>query len=360
MSTRAKKRGGLDLTDIEAKFLQDKMKKNTISSYLKSFKRILVNVFESKRPDLDTLTDPASITRILDFVKRDDVALSSKPLILISYKKALSALGYDTQIQSLEKAINSYLQQNKNDKQHKQFTPEEKLQETDRRVTMEELNEWRLEYKALMKPKILTKDDVFYFILSLYTLLPPDRYQVYYDTLIFEDSDKETNLADKNYFCLKKKRLVLNDYKTAKKYGDTTTEITGELYDIIKDFHDKSRSPYFICTHLRTKFSGDNFYRHLIEATRGKVSCNRIRNQFISEKIDSKAPIDEMKQLARAMKHDYSTQQLIYSKLSNSVNHFESDHDLVLQLKQQLQERDETIKQLQSELNALKNQSRRD
>jgi hypothetical protein len=276
---------------------------------------------------------------------------------LISYKKVLSALGYDTQIQSLEKAINSYLLQNKNDKQHKQFTPDEKQHELDRKVTMKELNDLRLEYKALIKPGSLTKYDVFYFILSLYTLLPPDRYQVYYDTFIFEDSDKEADLSDKNYFCLKKKLLVLNDYKTAKKYGATATEITGELYDIIKDFHQKSRSPYFICTHQRIKFSGDNFYHHLIEATHGKVSCNRIRNQFISEKIDNKTPVDEMKQLAQAMKHDYSTQQLIYSKLSNSINQFEAD--LVLQLKQQLQERDETIKQLQLELNALKNQSRR-
>ena len=71
-----------------------------------------------------------------------------------------------------------------------------------------------------------------YVVLNLYHLIPPLRSD-FANLLV----DPDTPFDNKhNYIFLKTKKLVLNEYKTFRKYGQKTIDLPTKLIKIIRDY----------------------------------------------------------------------------------------------------------------------------
>jgi hypothetical protein len=152
-----------------------------------------------------------------------------------------------------------------------------------------------------------------YLILSLYSYIPPIRND-YGGVVIWNDSSD----SDKNYLDMKKKIILLQSYKTVKKYGVKILTIPDVVIDIILKLQ-KLRKSKFLLTNINGGMLGSNLITNRLNKIFGKkVSTSILRKSFISYTIG----YDEDKQklrikLAEQMLHSPGVAEGIYNKNLN-------------------------------------------
>jgi len=169
--------------------------------------------------------------------------------------------------------------------------------------------------KASRKRKNITTKDyddiVNYFIVSLYTKLPPRRNKDYSIMKINSD-EGNTYMTDTNEF-------IYRDYKTSGKYGEQKISLNEypEMNKVMKVYMNKrveNDNGFLITRHDGSNFRQTNDMTRRLNKIFGgkKISSTALRNMYVKDKY--KDANKEMVDDATKMGHSVSTQQNQYVK----------------------------------------------
>jgi hypothetical protein len=134
--------------------------------------------------------------------------------------------------------------------------------------------------------------------------------------------DKETEgftmEKSHNYIFVEEKQLVLNRYKTLKKYGVKKLELPDVLIDKIKHFFELRKqndidTNYLLINKRGLPASARDVFRIFERVFKKRVSVSMLRKIYISEKYQD-TKFNEMKEDAFKMGHSLNTQQNYYKK----------------------------------------------
>jgi hypothetical protein len=169
--------------------------------------------------------------------------------------------------------------------------------------------------KASRKRKNITTKDyddiVNYFIVSLYTKIPPRRNKDYY-TMKVNSDEGNTYMTDTNEF-------IYRDYKTSGKYGEQKISLNEypEMNKIMKVYMNKrveNDDGYLITKHDGGYMKHNNDMTRRLNKIFGgrKISSTALRNMYVKDKY--KDANKEMKDDAMKMGHSIKSQQSSYMK----------------------------------------------
>lgn len=131
-----------------------------------------------------------------------------------------------------------------------------------------------------------------------------------------EDDKKEGNFLVKNK---NKLNMILNEYKTSKKYGEKNIQIDPEISKILRMYikaTDKKVGDVVFVSSRGTPISRNGISQLLIKTSQKylnkSISTTMMRKIVVSDKFGDLSK--EQKELADVMGHDVSTQNLVYNK----------------------------------------------
>ena len=156
---------------------------------------------------------------------------------------------------------------------------------------------------------------------GLFTLIPPRRSGTYYDLRI-DDRDRFGNyfIVD-NETNMRPITLVLNRYKTAKKYGEYRVDLPARLQSILQEYFlnegFKIGSSAFP-TKKGTQYTAGSFSslvsRTFKKYTGRKLGSTPLRISFASSVFEKQRSVAELKRIAAALGHSVPQMQL-YNKI---------------------------------------------
>jgi len=127
-----------------------------------------------------------------------------------------------------------------------------------------------------------------YLLLSLYYLQAPRRNRDY--QLLKIASKYSDNLSNEfNYFDIKRKKFIFNNYKTAKKYNRQEVEINEELFNIIMSYIKsfKLKDGDFLLNDLKTNepYKNTNSITLLLNRIfKKKIGASMLRKMYLTNK----------------------------------------------------------------------------
>jgi hypothetical protein len=149
-----------------------------------------------------------------------------------------------------------------------------------------------------------------HLIVSLYTLLPPLRNDFVKMKVV---SEIPTD-ASGNYLVVNPKtsQIILNEFKTSRKYGTQTIPISSKLHTIIKKYLKAHPTDvlFNITENMMSKKVGDVFEKLLGK----RVTINILRHSYISYMKRKEPSLKEKEGLAKSMMHSVSMDE-VYRKI---------------------------------------------
>ena len=129
--------------------------------------------------------------------------------------------------------------------------------------------------------------------------------------------DSEPSIQTDNYIVLTEEnpRLVLNDYKTKKKYGTIQIPIPPPLYELICACRKSSlcKNDYLFTNVLGFPYDRRQYSGYCVRLLRRlfdrPVTLVSLRHSYTSSMIDYNRPIRELKTIATSMGHSVSAQK---------------------------------------------------
>ena len=282
---------------------------NSLNVYLSNIKKVFKELFKNDinilhfnkfakvKKYLNTLT-PATrknvMTAIIVLLKSYD----TKKSVLLKYEKYFEEI--------VSEFENNYDEQIKSNKENKNWITSEELKqkiiELEDKIIKFNLN------KLIDKQKDIIQQ---HLLLKLYTEIPPLRND-YAMMKVYHYKEVE----NENCINLKKKQIILNNYKTSKTYGEKHIDIPDELIPLIKRWIDITENIYLLIN-IRDKnpMKKNGLTKYLNKIFKPKkVSTTLLRKLYLSEKYPVVHNRKDMKKDAYVMGHSVSTQQGIYRK----------------------------------------------
>lgn len=260
----------------------------------------------------------------LKFLKDIGAVLDIMNTYSLNYKKSLinsvlSALKVKPQGELLDEYVKLF--QQVSDEIDK--TPKNKLNEKQKEAYMEWDDVLKIKSNLMSKinkreSKLNKMSDVIdYFILSLYTDIPPRRNKDYTDMVIVKEWNDNMD-KDLNYLDMKNKRLVFNNYKTAKTYGQQVIDFKDndefnkalKLYlrqRGIKTLKKGEQRPFLITTRGTPLTSGIMLNRTLNRIFGRSIGATMLRHIYLTNKYGK--TLNEMKNDAMEMGHSLNEQR---------------------------------------------------
>ncbi len=168
----------------------------------------------------------------------------------------------------------------------------------------------------------LDKKSLEYFILSLYTMIPPVRTDFNKVRLLKAGEDTEDVVKENpNYLVIADggMKLVLNEYKTKKQVNSTTRqskryeqELPLELVTVIQDSLKRQPRTYLVVSAKGEPYHKPNSFTHLVRRVlfsvfKKTMSINTLRHSFInSHDMNKLTPLDKT-ELGKSLMHGPST-----------------------------------------------------
>ena len=292
---------------------QRQIKENSLKSYLISLRKLN---HDEEIEDLNFLDDKKHIVEKIELLALPTqknyltailVALQTQPdtdkgeKLIDFYKELLDKKN--------EKYSNFIKQNKKTDKQELNWT------------TMKDLNLIRKQYEKKIKEfEIKDKDTLNnknfnmlqeYLISALYTLKAPIRLDYAPMKIIKKRKDIE---EDQNYLLnigRNKKKFIIQEFKTKKKYGTQEMDIPPKLNTIINMWLKHNKTDSFLLNSRRGKLTANGLGKLITKTfkdTGKNITLNLLRHIFISENIDLEA-VKHNKKLAEEMLHSEGMQE---------------------------------------------------
>jgi hypothetical protein len=229
---------------------------------------------------------------------------------------------YEHYKELLNRRVQEYNEKDKNEKN---------LKEEENWVSMDEITEIKNKLLNLIneigKTKKITKKDweniLSYFILSLYTDLPPRRNQDYQYCYI-KKTEKGLD-DDKNYLILDSDKFIFNKFKTSKSIGKQEIDFKEnqefkKALSIYLKHHPllkgtKINVPLLVDAEMMPLMSVNAITRILNKIFKKKVGSSMLRKIYLTSKFgDELEKLKEMRASAKAMGHSEITAQKVYIK----------------------------------------------
>jgi len=172
----------------------------------------------------------------------------------------------------------------------------------------ERQKEKMVDWKTVIKVRDELPLSATKILLAMYSYIPPQRGGDFYDLKIYTKDPKTT---EGNYIVLESHnhRLVMNDYKTEKVYGQFQIPLVEPLVKLLSEYWEKHNNPHnalFIKSDREEPYDRKMFSnwatRRLTEVFGKPMTLTAIRHSFISAE-DFNRPIVEVKNSASAMTH---------------------------------------------------------
>jgi len=292
---------------LEAKGFQSITIKN-IDFYIKRIHKLLYG--EKAKFDMKQLVK--DYKKVIKALSSPDIPLTSRKVIYHAIGNVIKVMGLNSygaqELINVRDLVSVYVDETRTFKKEKPVMPLKQIYPLVKK-TFDELDE---QITDDFNPKI----DIPYVALAFFVFLPPLRVQDYVNTMLLNKTNKE----GQNYINLKEGVMVINEYKTSKKYGTRKILLPPPLLDILKDYKKKSNTKWLI-----PKMYGENnepmsvsSFTHLLNRTLdNKISTTELRRAYVSQEVINKdMKGKERKNTAKAMGHSVSTQNEIYSKYS--------------------------------------------
>ena len=235
---------------------------------------------------------------ILKFIEKEDMSLQTK-------KTLLSALYILTHIKEYRDRMIAYC--NEVNSKYKEQRLNEKQKE--HRITFDEVKE-KVEEALNNLKNNPTLDNYKLYLASAFSsgIYSPPRRSKFANVKI-----KDYDINTDNY--LLKKKIIFNQYKTAKKFGSQTYDIPNEVLPILKRFLKVNTSDYlFTKTDNKTPMSNSDYNRLLNKAFGKTISVDALRSIYLSEKYKDVPLYNDMVETATKMGHSVNTAMVDYVK----------------------------------------------
>ena len=151
-----------------------------------------------------------------------------------------------------------------------------------------------------------------YVLVCLYTYLPPVRLDYSPMAVVTEDPQAKTG----NYLLVLPTGLsfIMNEYKTAKRYGQKRTAVPKDLERILREWLDINPSGWLLCDRdgdpLTEKTLGTRLSAIFKKYSGKSVSVNLLRHSFVSWLRRNEKPLLKNKEIAGLMGHSLEMNML--------------------------------------------------
>ena len=278
----------------------DKLKKNRpniTDSSIKTYVSNLVSI-NKKLNGKHEMSFYDDYEPILKFIEKEDMSLQTK-------KTLLSALYIMTNIKEYREKMIAYCNEVNNKYKEQKLTDKQKQH----RISFDDVKEKVEEALDHLKNNPTLENYKLYlasvFSSGIYT--PPRRSE--FCNIKIKNYDINTD----NY--LLKKKIVFNQYKTAKKYGSQTYEIPNEVLPFLKRYLKVNTSDYLFTKSDNTTVMNNSDYNRLLNKIFGKtISVDSLRSIYLSEKYKMVPSYNEMADTATKMGNSIPTALQNYVK----------------------------------------------
>ena len=282
---------------------------NSLNVYLSNIRKVFKEVFKNDidikhlnqfakvKKHLETLT-PATRKNVMTALMVLLKAFDTKKGTLNKYQKYFEGL-----ITNFE---NNYDNQTKSEKENKNWITQEQLNKK-----IKELENQISKYNMSKLTQSQEDNVQKHLVLILYTKIPPMRND-YAQMKVYHDKEVE----GENYINLKKKVIVLNNYKTSKTYGKKEIDIPSKVVKFVSRWVDITGNEYLLINiRNRNPMTNNGLTKYLNKIFKPKkVSTTLLRKLYLSEKYPVIHNRKDMKKDAYVMGHSLETQQGIYRK----------------------------------------------
>lgn len=199
-----------------------------------------------------------------------------------------------------------------------------KEEEEMKMITMSKVKQYAKDWKRWYQKDKTRKNHLCYLMSLFLAHLPIMRSQDYCNLEITNEP------VEHNHYNASTGRIVLYEYKTAKKHGVRSFCLPKKIRNQI-DHHIEHYSPTYVFE--KQNFEGKSCestnIRDLISKTLqiSKISTRVLRKVYVSDMIDRNVSAHEREKIAKIMGHDSGIQQYWYSKFSK-VLHPELDDEI--------------------------------
>lgn len=229
---------------------------------------------------------------ILNFIEKEEMSLQTK-------KTLLSALYIMTHVKEYREKMIAYCNEVNNKYKEQKLTDKQK----EHRISFEDVKEKVEEALNNLKNNPTLENYKLYLasVFSSGIYSPPRRSE--FANVKIKDYDINTD----NY--LLKKKIIFNQYKTAKKYGSQTYEIPNEILPMLKRYLKVNNSNYLFpkSSDDKTPMSNSDYNRLLNKAFGKSISVDALRSIYLSEKYRDIPRYSVMLDTATKMGHSIDT-----------------------------------------------------
>lgn len=264
--------------------------------------------------------DPEDFYKVREYL--DGFAYKTKRsyyIALVVYLKAIgkSSEKYDKCIKEMGKQIEEQDKKNEpTESEKKNIVKRDEIESIlqnlkENIIKLEQQNKYNMKYFRTIQN---------YLIINLYFLIPPMRND--YVLVDVYESLPVIITKERNYISLEDEKLIINRYKTDKKYGTIEVKLPVKIRDIIRKVFRKREEIFpklrgenaLLLNSELNRMSKVNLIQNLNTIFKRKVSVTMLRKSYISEKYPVEYTIEDMERDARIMGHSVSLQQSTYRK----------------------------------------------
>lgn len=186
--------------------------------------------------------------------------------------------------------------------------------------TMEDKHESFTKYKTFV-------------ILSCYVLLPPRRLIDYSDMFILDTCDTiNYNDLKHNYYCMKEKLFIFNNYKTSYKYGTQLVRVPDNLSVILDNYITYWLLPCYGSLFNMTSSCIQHCLTNLFKKKLNKnISVNILRHSYISHIKNNGDIAGNERTISKLMSHSLEM-QTDYYKNPDKKNYIINDNNIISML----------------------------
>jgi hypothetical protein len=146
------------------------------------------------------------------------------------------------------------------------------------------------------------KLNIQYLFANLIKYQPPQRSQIYYNTVITTKNESEGN-----YLNLNTGSLVLRDFKTAKRYQEVKIKLQPELMSVIREVHSRIKNKWLISRLDGSQHTSISFNAFLTDFI--GMGTSKLRSLYVSYNNKHKIEFKP-----KQMLHSKEVSDTIYNK----------------------------------------------
>lgn len=183
------------------------------------------------------------------------------------------------------------------------------VDEKENYMSWEDILELREDYNNKIKTGTAkSRDEMKYVALCLFTMIPPQRGQVFYNCYI----DREVPTA--NILKLDTKELIVREYKTKRLYGTKSIKLPQELVDVLTVWKPKCINNILLPNNKFKPMDTSTFTSFMYSIFKQNISTDMLRKIYVSYRIKKGITMEERKVLAEEMGHSVLVQEFNYVK----------------------------------------------